>query len=75
MTLSTSDTWLPYELYQAYRAARQEADAALGAWCAAPYGTKHDAFAVYSAAADREDAAAKAWLRSCDDAPARALAA
>jgi hypothetical protein len=75
MTPSTNDPWPSCELYQAYGAARQEADLALAAWCAAPYGAKGKAFVVYRAAADREDAAAQAWLRSCEHDTVRALAA
>jgi hypothetical protein len=58
--------WPPCECYQAYESARDEAALALREWCAAPYGAKRQAFAIYRAAADREDAAAEAWLRSCD---------
>jgi hypothetical protein len=57
--------WPPWECYQAYEAARDEAAVALRAWCATPYGAKREAFAAYRAAADREDAAADAWLASC----------
>jgi hypothetical protein len=57
--------WPPWECYQAYEAARDEAALALRDWHSAPYGAKRPAFAIYRAAADREDAAADAWLRSC----------
>lgn len=57
--------WPPYELYPAYQAARDEVQAALLYWRAAPRERKRDGFAIYRAAADREDAAALAWMRSC----------
>ena len=59
------DVWPPWETYAIYGAAREEADAALEAWCAAPSGAKRVAYAAYRAAADREDSAVSAWLRSC----------
>ncbi len=58
--------WPPWECYQAYEAARDEAAVALRAWYTAPSGHKGLAFAIYRAAADREDAAANAWLTSCN---------
>ena len=55
-------TLLPCEIYQAWQAASQESEQAFRAWCAAGYGRKADAYAVYLAASDREDAAAEHWL-------------
>ena len=55
-------TLLPCEIYQAWQAASEECDEAFQAWCAAAYGRKADAYAVYRAAADREDVAAARWL-------------
>jgi hypothetical protein len=52
----------PADLYQAWRAAFQEAGEALLEWWFAPAGARRDRFAAYRAAADREDAAADAWL-------------
>jgi hypothetical protein len=74
MTPRSNDPCPPCELYQAYWAAREEADMAVVAWCEAPYGAKREAFAVYRAAADREDAAAHAWLLSCERHPTEAFA-
>ena len=55
-------TLLPCEIYQAWQAANDEAELAFHAWCAAGYGRKADAYAVYRAACDREDVAAERWL-------------
>jgi hypothetical protein len=52
----------PWELYQAWRAAYDEADLALVDWRCAAMADRADAYAVYRAAADREDAAAEHWL-------------
>lgn len=57
--------WEPCDLYDAYHAAREEAESALAHWSTAPSDMKADAFAVYRSAADREDAAAAAWLEAC----------
>ena len=59
------DNWSPCDYYEAYRAARDEAEATLAGWRAAPIAGRRDAFAAYRAAADREDAAAAAWLTAC----------
>lgn len=59
------DDWEPCDLYDAYHAARAEAESALAHWSGAPVDVKRDAFAVYRSAADREDAAAAAWLEAC----------
>jgi hypothetical protein len=56
----------PWEDYQAYGSAREDAELALADWWSAPYAAKREAYAVYRAAADREDAAARSWLRSCE---------
>lgn len=53
---------LACEVYQAWQAAYEEAEEAFRAWCAAGYGRKAEAYAVYGAAVDREDAAAERWL-------------
>lgn len=53
---------LPCEIYQAWKAANEEAEDAFSAWRAAAYGEKGDAYAVYRAAVDREDVAAERWL-------------
>jgi hypothetical protein len=53
---------LPCEIYQAWQAAQEDAQDAFLAWCAAAYGKKAEAYAVYRAAADREDIAAEWWL-------------
>ena len=52
----------PWELYQAWRAAHDEAELALANWRFAPVAGRADAYAVYRAAADQEDAAAEHWL-------------
>ena len=53
---------LPCEVYQAWRAANEDAEQAFLAWCVAAHGHKAEAYAVYRAAADREDVAAERWL-------------
>ena len=53
---------LPCEVYQAWKAASEDAEEAFLAWCAAAYGQKGDAYAVYRAAVDREDVATEQWL-------------
>ena len=53
---------LPCDVYQAWKAASEDAEEAFVAWCAAAYGQKGDAYAVYRAAIDREDVAAERWL-------------
>ena len=53
---------LPCEIYQAWRAASEDVEEAFVAWCAAAYGQKGDAYAVYRAAIDREDVATEQWL-------------
>ena len=57
--------WEPWDLYPAYEAARDEADAALAGWSRAPLDLRRDAYAAYRAAVEREDAAAAAWLAAC----------
>lgn len=58
--------WEPCDHYEAYRAARDDAEAALADWSAAPHGVRRrEAYARYRAAADREDAAALGWLLAC----------
>jgi hypothetical protein len=58
--------WMPCEHYEAYEAARYDADLALADWNAAPCHMKREAFAVYRAAADRENAAAFGWQLACE---------
>lgn len=53
---------LPCEIYQAWQAANEDAEEAFLAWCAAAYGQKSEAYAVYRAAVDREDVASERWL-------------
>ena len=53
---------LPCEVYQAWRAANEDADEAFLTWCAAGHERKSEAYAVYRAAVDREDVAAERWL-------------
>ena len=67
-------TWEPADYYDAYQAAREEAELALEHWRAVP---GRDVFACYRAASDREDAAAFAWLAACAayDTACRQLAA
>lgn len=70
--------WTPCELYQAYEAARDEAELALAHWSTVPHHARREAFTVYRAAADRENAAAFGWLRACityDDAHASVVGA
>jgi hypothetical protein len=55
-------TLLPCEIYQAWQAASEDAEEAYLAWCAAAYGQKSEAYAVYRAAVDREDVATERWL-------------
>ena len=63
--VTTRPPLLPsWELYQAWRAAYDEADLALADWRCAPIALRADAYAVYRAAADREDAAADLWLKT-----------
>ena len=52
----------PCELYQAWRAAYDEAALALADWRCVHVTDRADAYAAYRAAADREDAAAEHWL-------------
>ena len=63
-TASASDrhALLPCEIYQSWKAASEDAEEAFLAWCAAGYGRKAEAYAVYRAASDREDAATAHWL-------------
>jgi hypothetical protein len=63
-TAAASDrhSLLPCEIYQSWRAACEDVDEAFQAWCAAAYGQKAEAYAVYRAASDREDAAVDHWL-------------
>ncbi len=56
------DPWPPWELYQAWQAAFEEAELALADWRVGPVTNRADAYAVYRAAADREDVAAAHWL-------------
>ena len=65
-TASASDrhALLPCEIYQSWKAATEDAEEAFLAWCAAAYGQKAEAYAVYGAASDREDAATAHWLAS-----------
>ena len=53
---------MPCEIYQAWQAARQDADDAFDDWCTSPVDRKAEAYAVYCAAADRENAATDMWL-------------
>ena len=63
-TASASDrhALLPCEVYQSWKAASEDAEEAFLAWCAAAYGHKAEAYAIYRAATDREAAAAAHWL-------------
>lgn len=56
------DMLLPCEIYQAWRAAQEDAEDAFRAWCASPFDRKSEGHAVYRAAADRENVAAERWL-------------
>jgi hypothetical protein len=64
--MTTGNRWAaiarePYELYQDWQAARDDAQLAYAHWCEA-VGDKSEAHVIYRAAADREDAAAEAWM-------------
>jgi hypothetical protein len=52
----------PTDRRQAWECARDDAHLAFRLWCAAPYGTKGEAYAAYRAAADREDVAIAALM-------------
>jgi hypothetical protein len=52
----------PWEAYQAWQAAFEEAELALADWRSGAVANRADAYAVYRAAADREDVAAAYWL-------------
>ena len=63
-TIATLAPLLACELYQAWQAARDDADAALLDWSSAPPAGRADAYVAYRAAADREDAAAISFMRA-----------
>ena len=53
----------PWDLYQAWVAARDEARSAYRGWCQAGTGDRRDAYSRYRAAADRADAAGDHFAR------------
>ena len=53
----------PFELFDAWLHAEQDASIALARWCDAGNGAKADAYAVYLAALDREAHAAEVLRR------------
>ena len=52
------------DLYQAWVAARDEADDAYQGWCRAPSTERRDAYSRYVAAADREGVAGDRFARA-----------
>jgi hypothetical protein len=52
----------PHDRRAAWETARDQAHVAFRLWCAAPYGSKGEAYAAYRAAADREDVAVAALI-------------
>ena len=53
----------PWDLYQAWVAARDEARSAYRGWCQADAHQRRDAYCRYRAAADREDVAGASFAR------------